>query len=112
MLDVRSLDLPGLLEIRPPRFADERGFFSETWNEECWRGAGIDLAFVQDNHSLSVKRGVLRGLHFQSPPVAQDKLVRVTRGPPMMSPSTCVPARPPMDAGPESSSPPRTGISC
>jgi dTDP-4-dehydrorhamnose 3,5-epimerase len=80
MLDVRPLALPGLLEIRPVKFADERGFFSETWNAAEWKAAGIDLAFVQDNHSLSRQRGVLRGLHFQAPPGAQAKLVRVTRG--------------------------------
>ena len=80
MLDVRRLPLAGLLEIRPKRFADERGFFSETWNAAAWREAGIDQDFVQDNHSLSASRGTLRGLHFQIPPAAQAKLVRVTRG--------------------------------
>jgi dTDP-4-dehydrorhamnose 3,5-epimerase len=80
MVDVRPLPLDGLCEIRPPRFRDERGFFSEIWNAETWRAAGITLDFVQDNHSFSVARGVLRGLHFQSPPFAQAKLVRVTRG--------------------------------
>ena len=80
MLDVRRLELDGLMEIRPPRFADERGFFSETWNAGRWSEAGIGLDFVQDNHSLSLQRGVLRGLHYQLPPFAQDKLVRVTRG--------------------------------
>nr|WP_237219921.1 dTDP-4-dehydrorhamnose 3,5-epimerase [Sphingomonas arenae] len=70
----------GVREIRPRRFADERGFFSEVWNAETWREAGLELQFVQDNHSLSRARGVLRGLHFQSPPFAQEKLVRVTRG--------------------------------
>ncbi len=80
MLDVRPLGLDGVLEIRPRRIADERGFFSETWNADAWREAGIDLDFVQDNHSLSRERGVLRGLHYQVAPFAQDKLVRVTRG--------------------------------
>ncbi|HEX4738069.1 MAG TPA: dTDP-4-dehydrorhamnose 3,5-epimerase [Allosphingosinicella sp.] len=80
MLDVRQLGLDGLCEIRPPRYGDDRGFFSEVWNAETWRDAGIALEFVQDNHSFSVARGVLRGLHFQSPPFAQAKLVRVTRG--------------------------------
>jgi dTDP-4-dehydrorhamnose 3,5-epimerase len=74
------MELDGLLEIRPPRFADERGFFSETWSEAAFKAAGISLRFVQDNHSLSRQAGVLRGLHFQSPPHAQDKLVRVSRG--------------------------------
>jgi dTDP-4-dehydrorhamnose 3,5-epimerase len=80
LLEVRRLELDGLLEIRPPRFGDERGFFSETWSEAGFKVAGIDLHFVQDNHSLSRPAGVLRGLHFQSPPFAQDKLVRVSRG--------------------------------
>lgn len=80
MISVRETALPGVLEIRTKRFADERGFFSETWKEAEWRDGGISLKFVQDNHSLSRSTGVLRGLHFQRPPEAQDKLVRVTRG--------------------------------
>lgn len=80
MLDVRPLGLDGLLEIRPSKFGDARGFFSEVWSAERFAEAGIDLPFVQDNHSYSASRGVLRGLHFQSPPAAQDKLVRVSRG--------------------------------
>ena len=80
MLNVRPLGSGGVLEIRPRQITDERGFFSETWNAASWREAGIDLDFVQDNHSLSRERGVLRGLHFQADPFAQDKLVRVTRG--------------------------------
>ena len=80
MLDVRALDLPGVLEIRPRLFSDNRGFFSEVWNADTWRDAGITAQFVQDNHSLSHSAGVIRGLHFQVPPFAQEKLVRVTRG--------------------------------
>jgi dTDP-4-dehydrorhamnose 3,5-epimerase len=80
MLDVRPLQLEGLLEIRPPRFGDERGFFSEVWREDRLAEAGVQVRFVQDNHSYSASRGVLRGLHFQLPPTAQDKLVRVSRG--------------------------------
>lgn len=80
MLEIRPLALDGVIEIRPRQFADERGFFSETWSRAGWRAAGIDVDFVQDNHSLSRQRGVLRGLHFQAPPMAQAKLVRVTRG--------------------------------
>lgn len=80
MLEVRSLRLEGVVEIRPERFSDDRGFFSEVWNKARWREAGIDVDFVQDNHSLSKQRGVLRGLHYQAPPMAQAKLVRVTRG--------------------------------
>ena len=80
MLEVRPLELSGLLEIRPTRFRDERGFFSEVWSQGALSEAGIDAAFVQDNHSLSTRRGVLRGLHLQVAPQAQDKLIRVTRG--------------------------------
>lgn len=79
-MKVRELGLAGVLEIVPDRFGDERGFFSETWNADRFREAGIDLAWVQDNHSFSAPVHVLRGLHYQMPPVAQDKLVRVVRG--------------------------------
>ena len=80
MLEVRPLGLEGVFEIRPRRFGDDRGFFSETWSHGALAEAGLDLDFVQDNHSYSAARGVLRGLHYQLPPVAQDKLVRVSRG--------------------------------
>ncbi len=80
MLDVRTLGLGEVLEITPQRFADERGFFSETYNFDRFAQAGMDMVFVQDNHSLSVSIGVLRGLHYQLPPRAQAKLVRVVRG--------------------------------
>jgi dTDP-4-dehydrorhamnose 3,5-epimerase len=80
MLDIRPLELEGVFEIRPKRFGDDRGFFSETWSTEALEGAGLDLTFVQDNHSYSAAKGVLRGLHYQLPPAAQDKLVRVSRG--------------------------------
>ncbi len=66
--------------ITPKKFGDHRGFFSETYSRQSLLAAGIDLTFVQDNHSLSAERGVLRGLHYQIPPFAQDKLVRVVRG--------------------------------
>lgn len=80
MVEVRSLALSEVLEITPPKFGDDRGFFSETYNAEKLAEAGIDLVFVQDNHSLSAAKGVLRGLHYQLPPKAQDKLVRVIKG--------------------------------
>ena len=70
--------IPGPLIIEPRVFGDARGFFMETWNDAAFREAGLDLAFVQDNHSRSQK-GVLRGLHFQNPG-PQGKLVRVTKG--------------------------------
>lgn len=80
MLEVKPLAIEAVLEMRPSRFEDERGFFSEVWNLARWIEAGIDIDFVQDNHSYSRQRGVLRGLHYQAPPMAQAKLVRVSRG--------------------------------
>lgn len=80
MTKARSLGLDGVVEITTSRFRDERGFFSETWSARNLSRIGIDITFVQDNHSYSVARGVVRGLHFQRPPFAQDKLVRVLRG--------------------------------
>ncbi len=82
-LKVQQLTIGGhtlALEITPDRFGDERGFFSETYNQAEMKKIGIDLEFVQDNHSLSAETGTLRGLHFQTPPFAQAKLVRVVRG--------------------------------
>ena len=80
MVEVKELELAGVYEITPQRFGDDRGFFSETYSAPDLAAAGIDLIFVQDNHSLSRAAGVLRGLHYQLPPFAQDKLVRVVRG--------------------------------
>ncbi|HEY6631024.1 MAG TPA: dTDP-4-dehydrorhamnose 3,5-epimerase [Rhizobiaceae bacterium] len=80
MLEVRQLELAGVYEITPRRFGDDRGFFSETYSAAALAAAGIDLVFIQDNHSLSRRTGVLRGLHYQLAPFAQDKLVRVVRG--------------------------------
>jgi len=77
---VRPLAIPDVKLIEPVIFRDERGFFSETCNERALAMAGLTLRFVQDNHSLSIDAGVVRGLHFQCPPHAQDKLVRVARG--------------------------------
>jgi len=77
-VNVIETAIPGPLIIEPRVFGDARGFFMETWNAATFAAAGLDLAFVQDNHSRSQK-GVLRGLHFQNPG-AQGKLVRVTRG--------------------------------
>ena len=66
--------------IKPVRHMDSRGFFSEVFKESALRDLGIDIDFVQDNHSLSANKGVVRGLHFQIPPFAQAKLLRVTAG--------------------------------
>lgn len=79
-LKVEALAIPEVKLVTPARFGDDRGFFSETYNAERFQAAGIDAAFVQDNHSLSTQTGTVRGLHYQSPPFAQAKLVRVLRG--------------------------------
>ncbi len=72
--------LPGVLILTPARFGDDRGWFSETFNAPRMQAAGIVVDWVQDNHSMSAKVGTVRGLHYQRPPHAQDKLVRCTRG--------------------------------
>jgi len=77
---VERLAIPDILLLTPPRYTDQRGFFSETWNETRFVAAGIPGPFVQDNHARSRDRGVLRGLHLQIGPNAQGKLVRVVRG--------------------------------
>ncbi len=77
-MNIIETALPGVLIIEPRVFGDSRGFFMETWNAAAFAAAGLDLAFVQDNHSRS-QMGVLRGLHFQNPG-PQGKLVRVTNG--------------------------------
>ncbi len=73
-------DIAGLILLEPKKHGDHRGFFSETYSRRRLAEAGFDAEFVQDNHSLSVETGVVRGLHFQSPPFAQAKLVRVVAG--------------------------------
>jgi dTDP-4-dehydrorhamnose 3,5-epimerase len=78
-MNIEQTDLPGVLIITPRVFKDARGFFFESYNAEQFKARGIDTVFVQDNHSQST-RGTLRGLHFQLPPMAQDKLVRCARG--------------------------------
>ena len=77
---ITKTDLPDLLILEPARFGDERGFFSESWNRKTLQDQGINIDFVQDNHSLSAAVNTVRGLHFQSPPHAQAKLVRCGRG--------------------------------
>ena len=73
--------MPEIIRISPRRFGDDRGWFSESWSKRSLAAAGIDLPeFVQDNHSMSFAKGTVRGLHFQSPPHAQGKLVRCGQG--------------------------------
>jgi len=77
---IRRLAIGEVLEIVPPRFGDARGWFSETYSRRTLLRAGVDLDFVQDNRSFSAAAGTLRGLHYQEPPAAQDKLVSVLAG--------------------------------
>ncbi len=79
-MDISETKLSGVLVLTPRRIGDNRGWFSEVWNKQVLAAAGVDLTFVQDNHSFSAQAGTLRGLHYQAPPHAQDKLVRVGRG--------------------------------
>ncbi|MBI1365873.1 MAG: dTDP-4-dehydrorhamnose 3,5-epimerase [Alphaproteobacteria bacterium] len=79
-MEVKSLAIADVKLITPKRFADDRGYFCETYNERAFQSAEIRPRFVQDNQSLSRKKGTVRGLHFQAPPHAQAKLVRVLRG--------------------------------
>ena len=72
--------VPDVRLLSPRKHGDRRGFFSETYNRKALAEIGIDIDFVQDNHSCSADKGTVRGLHFQTPPFAQDKLVRVARG--------------------------------
>lgn len=79
-MQVTSLEIPEVRLISAVKHGDHRGFFSETYSRRALAAAGIAADFVQDNHSLSAEPGTLRGLHFQAPPHAQAKLLRVVRG--------------------------------
>lgn len=80
-MQIEETALPGVLVLTPRRFGDGRGWFAESWSRRTLADAGLDLPdFVQDNHSFSARAGTLRGLHYQSPPYAQGKLVRCGRG--------------------------------
>jgi len=79
-MDVKALSLPGLMLLKPRRFADSRGYFVETYNEKTFAQAGVTIKFVQDNQSFSLAKATVRALHFQLPPAPQTKLVRVLHG--------------------------------
>jgi dTDP-4-dehydrorhamnose 3,5-epimerase len=79
-MQIEQTRLPGVVILTPQRFGDARGFFSESWSKKRMAEAGLDYDWVQDNHSLSAQVGTVRGLHFQAPPHAQDKLVRCAKG--------------------------------
>jgi dTDP-4-dehydrorhamnose 3,5-epimerase len=80
MTQFRRLAIPEVVEITPPRFGDHRGYFSEVYKRSAFEAEGLRIDWIQDNQSLSAKAGTVRALHFQVPPVAQDKLVRVLKG--------------------------------
>ena len=79
-MQVEDTAIPEVKIVTPKKHGDARGFFSEVFNKSAFAALGLDLEFVQDNHSFSAAAGTLRGLHFQIPPFAQDKLIRVGRG--------------------------------
>jgi dTDP-4-dehydrorhamnose 3,5-epimerase len=79
-VNVEALAIQDVKLVTPQKFGDARGFFSETWQQDRFAAAGIPGPFIQDNHALSTRRGVVRGLHLQVPPSGQGKLVRVVRG--------------------------------
>ncbi|WP_415401081.1 dTDP-4-dehydrorhamnose 3,5-epimerase [Tateyamaria sp. SN3-11] len=79
-MKIETTPLSGVIVITPNRFSDDRGFFSESYSAQALAAQGVTIPFVQDNHSFSRAVGTVRGLHFQAPPHAQDKLVRCGRG--------------------------------
>ncbi|WP_106407678.1 dTDP-4-dehydrorhamnose 3,5-epimerase [Aquidulcibacter paucihalophilus] len=80
MIEVRACDISDVLLIKPKRFIDQRGWFEESYSQTALLPWLSDLVFVQDNHVMTGPAGTIRGLHFQAPPHAQDKLIRCTRG--------------------------------
>ena len=79
-MHVENFSIPGIKLLVPKKHGDLRGFFSEVYNKAAFAASGIDVEFLQDNHSRSAEKGTVRGLHYQAPPFAQDKLVRVAHG--------------------------------
>lgn len=79
-ISVESLAIPAVKVLTPRKHGDDRGFFSESYSRRLFAETGLDIEFVQDNHAFSAAKGTVRGLHFQTPPAAQHKLVRVVRG--------------------------------
>ena len=79
-MNVIETALEGVFILEPQVFGDARGWFMESWSQKKMENAGINVSFVQDNHSFSAQRGTLRGLHYQLNPMAQAKLLRVSRG--------------------------------
>lgn len=80
MTQFNRLAIPDVIEVTPPRFGDSRGFFSEVFKRPAFEQQGIAIDWVQDNQSFSAQQGTVRGIHYQTPPFAQAKLIRVLRG--------------------------------
>jgi dTDP-4-dehydrorhamnose 3,5-epimerase len=80
MLEITETEIPGVRVLMARRLGDARGFFAETWNLDRFHDAGIDVDWVQENHAMSAAAGTVRGFHYQLPPAAQAKLIRVVRG--------------------------------
>jgi dTDP-4-dehydrorhamnose 3,5-epimerase len=80
MLEITATEIPGVRVLVARRLGDARGFFAETWNRDRFHDAGIDVDWVQENHAMSAAAGTVRGFHYQLPPAAQAKLIRVVRG--------------------------------
>jgi dTDP-4-dehydrorhamnose 3,5-epimerase len=79
-MKIESTNIEGVLIMTPNIFRDERGYFAETYRQDVLDNLSVDISFIQDNQALSIRAGVVRGLHFQTPPFAQAKLVRALRG--------------------------------
>jgi dTDP-4-dehydrorhamnose 3,5-epimerase len=79
-MEVETLAIPDVLLLHAPKRGDHRGFFSETYRQDVFERAGFDVRFVQDNYSFSAAKGVLRGMHWQTAPAPQAKLVRCLKG--------------------------------
>ena len=79
-MKVTETSLKGVYLVEPKVFGDERGWFMESWSKQKFEGAGLNVEFVQDNHSFSADKGTLRGLHYQTEPMAQTKLIRCSKG--------------------------------
>ena len=109
---VEETAIPAVKIVTPKKHGDARGFFSEVYNRADWDKAGLPFTFVQDNHSYSAAVGTLRGLHFQTPPFAQAKLVRVARVVSSTSRSTFAARRRLSANMSQSSSRQKTGVSC
>jgi dTDP-4-dehydrorhamnose 3,5-epimerase len=80
ILEIAETEIPGVRVLMARRLGDARGFFAETWSRDRFHSAGIDVEWVQENHAMSAAAGTVRGFHYQIPPAAQAKLIRVVRG--------------------------------